>query len=37
VAATGLSAGQVSAALVCLQLKGLVQNLAGNLFIRRTV
>jgi DNA processing protein len=36
VAATGLSAGQVSAALVCLQLKGLVRSLAGSLFIRRT-
>lgn len=36
VAATGLSAGQVSAALVCLQLKGMVRSLAGNLFIRRT-
>lgn len=36
VAGTGLSAGQVTAALVSLQLKGLVRGLPGNLFVRRT-
>ncbi|MDH7599428.1 MAG: hypothetical protein QHH07_07320, partial [Sedimentisphaerales bacterium] len=32
---TGLPAGQVTASLVSLQLKGLVKNLPGNLFVRR--
>jgi len=36
VAGTGLSPGQVTAALVSLQLKGLVRGLPGNLFVRRT-
>jgi len=37
VAGTGLSAGQVTAALVSLQLKGLVRGLPGNLFVKRTL
>jgi len=34
VADTGLPAGQVTAALVSLQLKGLIRNVPGNLFVR---
>jgi len=36
VAGTGLAAGQVTAALVSLQLKGLIRSVPGNLFVRRT-
>jgi len=34
-AETGLGAGSVSAVLVGLQLKGVVRQLPGNMFVRR--
>jgi DNA processing protein len=35
IAQTGLGAGRVSSGLVGLQLKGIVRQLAGNVFVRR--